>query len=129
MKFFKKTDIIIVSAILLISLVIWGSYRLFYAETPVVAEIYYETELVETVDLGKSEDKVFSIPQNGHVVFHLYQDGSIRFEESDCPDKICIRSGRLKTVGESAACLPNKIIVKIVRKDQHSDGDPDIVIG
>ena len=128
MRFFKRTDIIIVSSILLISLAIWVFYGLFYADTPVMAEIYYESRLVERVDLGKNEDRVFTIPQNEHVVFRVFRDGSICFEESDW-DRICIRSGKLKTVGQSAACLPNKIILKIVRKDRYSKDDPDIIIG
>jgi hypothetical protein len=129
MRFFKRTDIIIVLSILLISLAIWVFYGLFYADTPVMAEIYYESRLVERVDLGKNEDRVFTIPQNEHVVFRVFRDGSICFEESDCRDRICIRSGKLKTVGQSAACLPNKIILKIVRKDRYSKDDPDIIIG
>ena len=94
-----------------------------------MAEIFYESRLVQTVDLGKKEDRIFSIPQNRHVVFHVFEDGSICFKESDCRDKICIRSGRIDTVGQSAACLPNKIVLKIVRKNNASDNDPDIVIG
>lgn len=129
MKFFKKTDLLIVSAILVVSLVFWGAYKLYFSQTPAIAEIYCDSKLVETVDLSKKEDRTFSIPQNEHVVFHLYSDGSIRFEKSSCRDKRCIRSGRLETVGERAACLPNRIVMKIVRKSKRSDGDLDIIIG
>lgn len=129
MKFFKKTDILIILSILFISLAIWGINRIITEGSPAVAEIYYKSQLVKTVDLNKGQDRTFSVSQNPNVVFHLYKDGSIRFEQSDCRDKICIRTGRLKTVGQIAACLPNKIIMKIVRSENHDPDDFDIIIG
>lgn len=129
MKFFKKIDILIIGLILLISLVFWGGGLIYTSDSPVVAEIYYKSKLVKTVDLSKEDDKIFSISQNPNVVFHLYEDGSIRFESSDCKDKICIRTGRLRLVGQSSACLPNQIIVKIVRKNKNAPDDLDMVIG
>ena len=72
MRFFKRTDIIIVSSILLISLAIWVFYGLFYADTPVMAEIYYESRLVERVDLGKNEDRVFTIRKTSMSYFVFF---------------------------------------------------------
>jgi hypothetical protein len=129
MKFAKKTDLIIISAIILVCIIFWGAYKLLYAQTPAVAQIYYKSQLIQTIDLSEGTEKYFSIPQNEHVVFHLFSDGSICFEESNCRDKICVRSGKLNMVGETAACLPNQIILKIVRKDRSSSDDIDIVIG
>ncbi len=129
MKFMKKTDIIIVSVILIISAIAYVSYHYVFNQKAAKAEIYYKSQLVQTVDLTAGVDKRFSIPQNQHVVFHVYKDGSICFGESDCPDKICIRAGKLHTIGESAACLPNSIVMKIVAKDKRSADDLDMVVG
>lgn len=129
MKFFKRSDIIIIAAIILISAVSWGIYNYVFAEDRVKAEIYYYSELIETVDLSSGEEKTFSIPQDENVIFHLYQDGSIAFAESDCPDKVCIHAGKLKTAGQFAACLPNGIVVKIVPEKERGEDDADLVIG
>lgn len=129
MKFFKRTDLVIIIGILGVSGISWGIYHFFFAEKEVRAEIYYYSELVETVDLNRKEDRIFTIPQNEKVVFHLYKDGSIAFVESDCPDKLCIHAGRLKTAGQFAACLPNGIVVKIVSDGKRSEEDLDLVIG
>ena len=125
-KFIKKTDLIIIGIIVAVSLAGWAIYNGAMSGKPAKAEIYYKSNLVTTIDLSTGEDKTFSIPQNDHVKFHLYADGGICFEQSDCPDKICIHAGILRHVGQSAACLPNGIILKIV-----SDDDPsvDIVAG
>lgn len=129
MKFFKRTDIIIIIGIIAVSVASWGIYNYAFAEDQVKAEIYYYSDLIKTVELNTGEDTTFSIPEDEHVVFHLYQDGSIAFVESNCPDKVCIHAGKLKTVGQFAACLPNGIVMKLVPAKEHSEDDADIVIG
>jgi len=128
MNFVKKYDIIIISFILMVSLVFWMTYKVFFADQSPKAEIYYYSELVKTVDLGQGIEKYFSIEENPNVVFHLFEDGSICFEESDCPHKLCIKAGKQYRPGQFAACLPNGIILKIV-PGENSDRDVDIVIG
>lgn len=129
MKFFKKSDFIIIVIILVLALGLSIFYRNINEDKSAIAEIYYESELVETIELKVGVDRIFTIPQDDHVIFHQYKDGTIRFEESDCPDKVCIRAGKLSIVGESAACLPNKITMKIVPKDDYNDDDVDIIVG
>lgn len=127
MKFIRKTDFLILAVLLAVGIGGWMIYRTLASGKPAVAEIYYGSELVETVPLTKGQDRTFSIPQNEHVVFHLYPDGSICFAESDCPDQICVRTGRISLPGESAACLPNQIILKVVSADGGTGDGPDII--
>lgn len=128
MKFFKRTDMIIIVGIIAVSVASWGIYHYVFAGDQVKAEIYYYSKLVKTVDLSGGKDMTFSIPENKHVVFRLYKDGSIAFVESDCPDKVCIHAGKLKTAGQFAACLPNGIVMKIVPVKEHDENDADLVI-
>ncbi len=129
MKFIKKTDIIILVVVLAVCLAAWFTYQSVFGGRAAKAEIYYKSNLVDTVDLTAGVDKRFSIEQNKNVVFHVFKDGSICFEESDCPDKVCIHAGKLHTIGESAACLPNSIVLKIVAKNGRGADDPDIIVG
>ena len=129
MKFFKKSDLIILLIIVVVSISAWTVYKKVFSKKSAKAEIYYNNQLVETVDLNTGVDKTFSIPQDKDVIFHLYKDGSIAFEESDCPDKICIKTGKLKTVGETAACIPNKIFIKIVPEGRRDNDDLDGILG
>jgi hypothetical protein len=129
LKFVKRSDIIIIAVIAVISLAAWFGYRAMAAGRPAKAEIYYYSKLVETVDLKPGEDKIFSIPEEPNVKLHQSADGTIRFEESDCPDKICIKTGKIASIGQSAACLPNGMLVKIVPSGERSEDDLDIVAG
>lgn len=129
MKFAKKTDIIIIAALIAAGLLIWVLFSGALGRAGTVAEIYYKTELVKTVNLSEGKDQVFSLDQVPNIVFHQYSDGSIAFVESDCPDKICIESGKLHIVGQMAACLPNQVYVKIVGTHTEQTDGPDLIIG
>lgn len=129
LKFAKRSDIVIILALIVLSVVGIIAFNKLFADVPAMAEIYYKSELIMTVELKEQqEEKTFSLEQDNDVVIKLHSDGAISFLESDCPDKICINSGKLSMVGQRAACLPNGIIIKIVPKDGHSGDDIDIVI-
>ena len=127
--FFKKTDILIILLLLLAGGAMWAIRRATLPQGQATAEIYYDGILASTVDLSPGLDRVFSLPQNEHVLFRVTEDGGIRFEESDCPDKICVNSGILHLAGESAACIPNKFVLKLTVTDKNQDNALDIVIG
>lgn len=129
MKFFRRTDIIVIALIIAAAAVIWLVYRQTASGRPVKAEIYYYSELVETVDLGEGQEREFSVPQDENVVLRIDAQGNIQFIESDCPDKVCIKTGKLRLAGQSAACLPNGIVVKLVPADGWNGDEPDIIIG
>jgi hypothetical protein len=41
------------------------------------------------------------------------EDGKVRFVESPCPHKLCVRRGPIFRVGDLAACLPNGVLARI----------------
>ena len=129
MKFARKTDIVIIAVIAIAAVLFWLLYSNVFGKSGTYAEIYYRTERVKTVELSQGKEDTFSIEQVPNVVFHLDADGSIAFVESDCPDKICIKSGKLHLVGQYAACLPNQIYMKIVSARGSNSEAPDIIIG
>ena len=128
MKFAKKTDFIVIIVLVAAGILIWALFSTVLGRSGAVAEIYFKSELVRTVRLTPGKDESFSIDGLPNVVFHQYPDGSIAFVESDCPDKVCIKSGRLRLAGQMSACLPNQVYIKIVGASSDKDA-PDIIIG
>lgn len=128
MKLFRKTDIVIIAVIVTVAAIFWVIYNGIFSGKAAKAEIYYYSTLVETVELTGGQERKFSIPQNANVVLYIDNEGNIQFIKSNCPDKICIRTGKLRIAGQSAACLPNGIVVKIVPAGEPGDDSPDIVI-
>lgn len=127
MKLARRRDFIIIAAIALCAAFLFFYYGNNSKEGN-RAEIYYDAVLVMTVDLTDGKSGSFSIGQAPRVVFMLYGDGGIAFIESDCPDKICVKSGKLSKAGQYAACVPNRIYIKIVSAGEDETDRPDIII-
>lgn len=127
MKYLRKADIVLIVALVVLAPVFWFLNRYFSAEKGVYAEIYKDSKLVYRIKLSTAAVGSFSVPGEPNVVFHIYPDKSIAFIESDCPNKVCIRSGRIKNTGQFVACLPNKILLKIV-SEERDRMVPDLII-
>ena len=39
--------------------------------------------------------------------------GAVQVTHSDCPEKICVRTGKIRQAGEMIVCVPNKIVIRI----------------
>lgn len=48
----------------------------------------------------------------GDTIVHIH-DGAAAVTESPCRDKICIAAGHLNESGQWAACLPNRVFVRV----------------
>lgn len=47
----------------------------------------------------------------------VIEDGYVYMKEANCPDKICIKQGKINKKGQTITCLPNKITVSIDSND------------
>ena len=107
----RAGDFVIAAAVIAAALLIWFFPRCG-GGGEVRAEISQNGELVSTVKL--SENSVIDL--SGCTL--KVSEGKIYMEDSDCPDKVCIKTGKIFRVGESIVCVPNMVSVKIT-----GDGD------
>ena len=126
MKFFKKTDLIVIIVIILVGVV---SMLVFWQNDndEAVAEIYHDGKIAKTIVLDGKSEYSFRLDNLPEVEFTVYTDRTISFTKSDCPDKVCINTGHIGSPGRIAACVPNRVYIKIIRAK--SGDTPDIVIG
>ena len=110
--FFRRVDLIVIAILLLIAFSFWGVFQLLLrGHTEVQAHIIYQGNLMMIVDLD-DEPKTFSISEFPYIEFSLNQEG-IAFIKSNCPDQICVNTGKIHQAGQFAACLPNEMILMI----------------
>ncbi|WP_138207288.1 NusG domain II-containing protein [Haloimpatiens lingqiaonensis] len=122
----KKGDkIVLVTIAILIICSIAGifGYRYFYKNSKAVAIIKQNGKVIRTIDLTKvvKEEEIKIPSEDGHYNIVKVEKGRIRFVDSDCPDKICVKAAWLKKPGDSAACLPHKIIITIQGQNPEID--------
>lgn len=49
------------------------------------------------------------------------RDGCIFMTDASCPDKLCIKQGKLSDSSRTIVCLPNKVVISV--KPQAQDAD------
>ncbi|APH17514.1 NusG domain II-containing protein [Clostridium botulinum] len=126
MKKGDKIVIYIVSILLALSVISIIFFKFFVKSENAVAVIKQNGKIIEKVDLSKVKEKrqlKINYNDKDHKGYNIIEidKGSIRFIDADCPDKVCIKSGVLKKPGETAACLPHKLIITIEKNDKEVD--------
>lgn len=86
----------------------FGLFVSLKSEKGTKAEIRHDGKIYATVLL--SEEKVISVNGKNTVVVH---DNEVYIKEADCPDKLCVKSGKISLKGQEIICLPNKVTVRI----------------
>lgn len=117
-RFFKKGDIAVIVLILLVSAA--GLIIRAASGEAVSADIIADGRIYETCPLNRDR----TIELNGTVI--EIAGGKIRFLSSDCPDRLCVKSGWLDRSGDIAACVPNRVVIRLAGD---SGGAPDGVTG
>ncbi len=89
-----------------------------------VAQIIKDGEIIKTIDLEKSKDERIEFIIEGKYFSKIVAiDGKIHFEESNCPDRTCVRTGWISNPGQTAACVYSGVIIKIVGDSMYEDTD------
>ena len=106
-----KNDIILVLALLLLAAAAWGAVKLTQKSGSFAV---VEINGVETARYPLSEDSVTVIEtEGGHVNRLVIENGYAYIDEADCPDKLCVKQGRIRMTGESVICLPHRLVIRI----------------
>ena len=89
----------------------------------ITATIKKNDKVIRKIDLTSLDKKEVINISGLHKATIVAEKNRICFLESDCPDKVCVKTGWLSHPGEIAVCLPNKIIIKLEQdKNQNVDG-------
>ncbi len=115
----KKGDLLIILLFSALSVLLF-LLPLFSGSDGCFAVVYKDGERQTEIDLSAVE-KGYELEVNGCVL--SVEKGKISFLSSTCPDKLCEKSGYLSKNGDTAACLPNKVVVRIESKKEKGNFD------
>ncbi len=79
-----------------------------------VAVITKDEKILYKIDLSSVKES-YALTVGGNVI--LVENGYISMQSADCPDKLCVKQGKISEVG-SIVCLPNKVIIRIDRNEE-----------
>ncbi len=118
----SKQDLWIIFAVIALGLLAWLAFALFGMGTTgeaVQAVITVDGKVVETVKLDQSQ--TITIQGAAYPCIVETKPGQIRMLEAPCPDQICVKTGWISHGGQVIACVPNRVVIKIVAEESPVD--------
>lgn len=113
-KLIRKGDIILALCIAVLCAAIWGLASLDGGG--LTAVITVDGSEYKTVNLNNVESGYTLELDTEPAVIVGVDKGAIWFAGSGCPDKLCVKAGKLTHRGSAAACLPAKTVITITGK-------------
>lgn len=133
----KKEKVMTKADLLLILLLVGGSLfflikPIFWSQEPeeVWVSVQVDGKVVDEIPLDKNKEKQVFTYRSEFGENRLEIDrGQVFVLEADCPDKLCMRQGKISRPGAMLVCLPNRFVVEIKARSSHEDTDrPDIIL-
>jgi|LSQX01.2.fsa_nt_gb hypothetical protein len=104
----KRKDFVIIAVLILAALVLLGINKT--RKEAVFCEILEYGEIVKTYDLSALLDDEIIVVNDVEI---LISRNGCCVNKSDCPDKICVNSGKISRAGEFIYCAPNGVLVRL----------------
>ena len=106
----KRGDLYLIIGCLLAALVCCGLWLLLRKDG---GTVIVEQNGRETARYALSEDRTVRIEGEGGYNLLVIQNGEAWLSEADCPNLLCVKTGKIRYAGQSIVCLPHKLAVRI----------------
>ena len=106
----KRGDLYLIGGCLLAALILCG---LWLALRRGGGTVIVEQDGRETARYPLSEDRTVKIEGTGGYNILVIEGGEVWLSEADCPNLLCVKTGKIRYAGQSIVCLPHKLAVRI----------------
>lgn len=105
-------DILLIAVLLAIGI---SAYLIIEStrEDGAYAKVTVNGELVAEYSLFEDGEYVL----NGGTNILVISNGKASMKDASCPDGLCVKTGKISRSGERIVCLPNRVMVEIIGKD------------
>ncbi|NMB12621.1 MAG: NusG domain II-containing protein [Firmicutes bacterium] len=116
-RYFRPGDLVIYGALLLIfsigTMIIAGEKH----QISPIAVVTLDGREIDRINLDLVTDPYeirVETAQGGHNLIRV-EKGRIRVIEASCPDQIDVRQGWISSANQSIICLPNRLVIRILK--------------
>lgn len=113
-KIFRKSDAILIAAVIVIAAACILIFKLSYSGSGDFALITVDGE--EYAELPLSDDAELDIVSPCGINHLVIQSGEVYVSHADCPNQVCVNTGKISEEGELIVCLPHKVVITIESK-------------
>ena len=101
--------------ILVVAIILIGIFSIFalnkYQQPGQTVSIKVSGQIKHRLKLNQDREILVTGPI-GKTVIQI-KDKKITVIHSDCPEKICVKTGAIHRAGEIIVCVPNKVVISI----------------
>lgn len=124
-RMFKKGDMLLIFGIVILAVLFLG-WNTFGARLStnqqLTAVIKHDGQVIQQINLSSVKNpETLTYNYEGIKQVIVAERGRIRFSESECPDKICVKTGWLNKPGDKSVCMPSKVVITIVGENKKVD--------
>ena len=113
-----KKDIILIAAFVVINH--------YVKKDGAFVQIKVDGQVVNTIPVNQNETLTIEGYQGGSNIVTI-ENGGVTMTDADCPDKLCVKTGRISKTGETIVCLPHRVVVEIIGAAADDSGVDSIV--
>ena len=121
-----KRDIFLIAAFLCVALIIYAFLYLSSSEGDIVI-VKVDGTVVKELPLNQDDEFTVSGFQGG-INSIIIRNGSVLASDADCPDKLCVKTGKINRAGETIVCLPHRVVIEIKRNSVSDNDNIDSVV-
>lgn len=114
----KWGDFIIIGAVLLTAAALALFLAVQAAGDRLYAEIWQDGVRIERVALTDATDRTIDV--DGHNTIVL-SGQTAEIQWADCRDQVCVRTGTLSRAGQTAVCLPHRVVLRLIGENTEVD--------
>ena len=120
MKKTLRNDLILIGVLL--ALILGGLLAVFLTRKKdnLIAKIYVQNELVQTIDLKNENDREFEIDGAKGKLLISIKNHSIGVKEAECPHQDCVHIGYVNETNRPIICAYNQVYI-IIEGDSSYD--------
>lgn len=116
----NKVKIMIAAVFLLFIEAVVGTIYVMRPSGNKLVEVVQDGTVIYTFDLSTAEDQTITVKSADGTSSNTIKisDGQICISDAECPDKICVKTGILKSESIPIVCLPNKLIIRFCEEEE-----------
>ncbi len=119
----KKQDFILIGTILAAAILVFAALH-FLPQNGAYVQVEANTKIVETLPLN--EDTEYKIQTENGTNTLVVKDGFAYISKADCKNQICVHHGKISKNGESIICLPHRVVITVIDKNDENEIDAGV---
>lgn len=123
----RRNDIILIVMLVAIACVLSMILYIKNEDSDILTvEVSVDGQVIDTYPLG-TDEKYNTQCQLDIGNYLVIEGGYVYLKDADCPDKLCVKQGRISKAGESIICLPHHLVIRIVGESSNETEGLDVM--